>query len=655
MMASLNHERIVKLLGVIMEDRGCSLVMELIPRGNLLVMLQTVSVPISIKGRIILEILEGMVYLTEKCILHKDIKPENILVDRDFHIKIADLGLAAYKTWSKLTKEESRRKSRMRASSGGRGAGTLSYMAPEHLESVNTPSTEKSDVYSFAIVVWVILTGEEPYANARSEDQISHCVRQGDRPMPIPTDAPEDIIDLMKRCWAQHPQQRPKFRESHTLFLSFYTEKLEPNVESDLINLQELYEGPSELVQKMSSLSMTHESVSVDGPAPLVSSNSSSVPIEASIDDLHDFQEPPRGLHGVQEPPRGLHGVQELPRGLRGVQEPPRGLHGAQELPRGLHGVQELSKGLHAAQEQRPVDTTSNSIQSDALSPEPSPLDEKLLRELYYHKYGSYNCKYQTNLAHGFQHSSSNPHSSVQSWNDMEPVQVTSEAECPYRPTAGLYESMNTSFPFQSPLPGSASSPSLSQFNQQHPHSHLDRQQSYPAYPVTDTSAPEFTPGRLFSSMNSISQQDPGCLYIQNASGIQIGSNNTMKIKSFDGAQNIKHHRSDKTQIKERIQKYEDCPVTGLHLDLLKDNIGQDWKQYARALGLTTVEIDTIEYNNCKDGLSEIIFQMLELWKMKEGSVGCTIGKLCTPLVTIVKESVLRKILDTCESSFPIG
>lgn len=42
-MASLNHERVVKLLGVIMEDKDCSLVMELIPRGNLLVMLQTVS------------------------------------------------------------------------------------------------------------------------------------------------------------------------------------------------------------------------------------------------------------------------------------------------------------------------------------------------------------------------------------------------------------------------------------------------------------------------------------------------------------------------------------------------------------------------------------------------------------------------------------
>lgn len=42
-MASLNHERVVKLLGVIMEDRDYSLVMELMPRGNLLVMLETVS------------------------------------------------------------------------------------------------------------------------------------------------------------------------------------------------------------------------------------------------------------------------------------------------------------------------------------------------------------------------------------------------------------------------------------------------------------------------------------------------------------------------------------------------------------------------------------------------------------------------------------
>ena len=77
--------------------------------------------------------------------------------------QIADLGMATCQTWSKLTKEETRRKSRMGHTVGTRGAGTLSYMAPEHLQSIHIRSTEKSDVYSFGIVVWVVLTAEEPY------------------------------------------------------------------------------------------------------------------------------------------------------------------------------------------------------------------------------------------------------------------------------------------------------------------------------------------------------------------------------------------------------------------------------------------------------------------------------------------------------------
>lgn len=58
--------------------------------NNLYIFLSFLQVPvlISIKGRIILEILEGMVYLMKNRVIHKDLKPENILVDKDFHIKV---------------------------------------------------------------------------------------------------------------------------------------------------------------------------------------------------------------------------------------------------------------------------------------------------------------------------------------------------------------------------------------------------------------------------------------------------------------------------------------------------------------------------------------------------------------------------------------
>ena len=95
----------------------------------------------------------------------------------------------------------------------------------------------------------------------------------------------------------------------------------------------------------------------------------------------------------------------------------------------------------------------------------------------------------------------------------------------------------------------------------------------------------------------------------------------------------------------------EDHAVTEEHLDLLSDNIGGKWKRCARRLGLTSVEIETIEHDCFRDGLPEMVHQMLDRWKMKEGSVGCTIGKLCRALKGNIKVDVIQKILDICSSS----
>ncbi|KAG8133266.1 hypothetical protein E2320_011079 [Naja naja] len=224
-MHKLNHDRVVKLLGVILEDGNYSLVIEYLCKGDLMSVLKATSIPLPVKGRFIQEIIEGMLYLTEQGLVHKDLKPENILVDKEFHIKIADLGVASFKNWSRLTKEETSRQRKIKQNSKC-NAGTLSYMAPEHLQDINTTPVEKSDVYSFGIVLWAIFASKEPYENAVSDEQLYYCITKGNRP---PLREVENKIN--------------------SVYSPYYHEKFEQDVED-----HEIYPEPNELVKRMESL-----------------------------------------------------------------------------------------------------------------------------------------------------------------------------------------------------------------------------------------------------------------------------------------------------------------------------------------------------------------------------------------------------------------
>lgn len=76
--------------------------------------------------------------------------------------QIADLGVASFKSWSRLTQEETVRQKQIKNTCQN-NAGTLFYMAPEHLRCLNVKPVEKSDVYSFGIVIWAIFADKEPY------------------------------------------------------------------------------------------------------------------------------------------------------------------------------------------------------------------------------------------------------------------------------------------------------------------------------------------------------------------------------------------------------------------------------------------------------------------------------------------------------------
>uniref|UniRef100_A0A6I9RKB6 Receptor-like serine/threonine-protein kinase n=2 Tax=Elaeis guineensis var. tenera TaxID=51953 RepID=A0A6I9RKB6_ELAGV len=147
---TVQHVNLVRLLGFCSEGTGRLLVYEFMPKGSLDVQLfhdNSVVLDWNKRYQIALGIARGLAYLHEKCrdcIIHCDIKPENILLDASFVPKVADFGLAKL-----LGREFSRVLTTMR--------GTRGYLAPEWITGVAI--TAKADVYSYGMMLLEIISG----------------------------------------------------------------------------------------------------------------------------------------------------------------------------------------------------------------------------------------------------------------------------------------------------------------------------------------------------------------------------------------------------------------------------------------------------------------------------------------------------------------
>uniref|UniRef100_A0A0D3EL83 non-specific serine/threonine protein kinase n=1 Tax=Oryza barthii TaxID=65489 RepID=A0A0D3EL83_9ORYZ len=146
----IRHTNLVRLLGFCVEGNRKLLVYEYMPNGSLDAhIFSQKSSPLSwqVRYQIAIGIARGLAYLHEECehcIIHCDIKPENILLDEEFRPKIADFGMAKL-----LGREFNAALTTIR--------GTRGYLAPEWL--YGQPITKKADVYSFGIVLFEMISG----------------------------------------------------------------------------------------------------------------------------------------------------------------------------------------------------------------------------------------------------------------------------------------------------------------------------------------------------------------------------------------------------------------------------------------------------------------------------------------------------------------
>ncbi|XP_054474830.1 protein tyrosine kinase 2 beta, b isoform X2 [Anoplopoma fimbria] len=197
-MKNLNHQHIVKLIGIIEED-PVWIVMELYQYGelgNYLSENQNTMTNITLV-LFSLQICKALVYLEGVNVVHRDIAVRNILVASPDCVKLGDFGLSRY-----IEDEEYYKASVTRL--------PIKWMAPE---SINFRRfTTASDVWMFAVCMWEIMScGQQPFFWLENRDVINQ-LEQGIR-LPKPDNCPPALYSLMTRCWSYDPRERPSFTE----------------------------------------------------------------------------------------------------------------------------------------------------------------------------------------------------------------------------------------------------------------------------------------------------------------------------------------------------------------------------------------------------------------------------------------------------------
>ncbi|KAM3866034.1 receptor-interacting serine/threonine-protein kinase 2 [Diretmus argenteus] len=206
---------IIQIFGVCNEPEFFCIVTEFMSNGSLDLLLHEKSLyPLlawPLRLRILFEIALGVNFLHNMTppLLHHDLKTQNILLDGEFHVKIADFGLSK---WRQLSV------SRGSGSRPTETGGTVIYMPPEEYEpSKSRRADVKYDMYSYAIIMWEVLSRRIPFEDATYPMQIMFSVLRGMRPDTgldsLPADMPsrETLINLMTCGWTANPDERPSF------------------------------------------------------------------------------------------------------------------------------------------------------------------------------------------------------------------------------------------------------------------------------------------------------------------------------------------------------------------------------------------------------------------------------------------------------------
>lgn len=158
---------------------------------------------------------DALEYSHAQGVVHRDVKPENIMVSRqdsEIHIRITDFGLAVATTENRLTRT-------------GSFVGTIAYLSPEQLSTKATD--HRSDIYSLGIVLYECLTGQPPFSG-EVQSVLYRIAHETPDPLRLRgADVREELEDIVMQCLEKDPARRPQHAKEVAEALSRYRSKLQ--------------------------------------------------------------------------------------------------------------------------------------------------------------------------------------------------------------------------------------------------------------------------------------------------------------------------------------------------------------------------------------------------------------------------------------------
>ncbi len=194
-LGALHHPNIVDVLDYFEQQGSYYIVLEHVDGGSLRDLLDRQRrLPFQIAVLAVIQVCEGLRHAHENGIIHRDIKPGNVLLSRAGPVKLTDFGLAHAAEAAAITDP-------------GTFVGTPAYLAPEQIRG--RPSGPSSDLYALGVVLYEALDGTNPFAGANHSESIDRTLRFVPRRIPgAEPEIPPGLVRIVLRLLAKSPDQR---------------------------------------------------------------------------------------------------------------------------------------------------------------------------------------------------------------------------------------------------------------------------------------------------------------------------------------------------------------------------------------------------------------------------------------------------------------